>query len=653
MLDIEVDAVMARREGLLTEYVFLLLSNPSYIDYSSHNVRVCGVISSGAWGQGRSSPDRQFYYINGRPCDLKQVSRAINEVYKSFNTHQSPLAVLDFQIPPESVDINVSPDKRTIFVHSETNLIAALRTALEEFFAPSRSSYAVAGASTTVKVMQHTQTLLDMVGTEAINVTQEDEDEEAEDEKMRDAERHVPSTSRRAGFRSASTRAEASRLQRRQLEEAVEEVEEAEEEDEADKSGQVVAHNFSTTQSSSPVPSPTTLNGRIPSSRRRSPSNESIQFEGEVEISQPPSTTSTSSRRRRKSTPPIPVPRPTQTVIDTTTASWSPDRIRKRAVPIAGVSKSGKEARNSLRTRLAGFASQGAVSMQAGSDESMEDEAKEGEEAEEVEEIADTDVDDELEEADPRIEVGGDAEEGPDDMDELMSEEEDVAVAERASETLPHHVGERIDETEALATSTTTPTPSRTTLSRTDGRELSAARTNGASTSALAREASGYRDEITSTNIQGELTLRFNLDRVRSRYKASSAAAAAAPASAKSSRDVYSTMAEGSINAAAGIANRDSVRAEQALSRVISKADFDRMQVLGQFNKGFIIARLTTDEMVALKGEKKATMGSDDLFIIDQHASDEKYNFETLQRTTVIKAQSLIKWVPDQMKHGI
>jgi DNA mismatch repair protein PMS2 len=35
--------------------------------------------------------------------------------------------------------------------------------------------------------------------------------------------------------------------------------------------------------------------------------------------------------------------------------------------------------------------------------------------------------------------------------------------------------------------------------------------------------------------------------------------------------------------------------------------------------------------------------GTDDLFIIDQHASDEKYNFETLQQTTVIKAQSLIR----------
>jgi DNA mismatch repair protein PMS2 len=33
------------------------------------------------------------------------------------------------------------------------------------------------------------------------------------------------------------------------------------------------------------------------------------------------------------------------------------------------------------------------------------------------------------------------------------------------------------------------------------------------------------------------------------------------------------------------------------------------------------------------------------VFIIDQHASDEKYNYETLQQTTVINTQPLIRLV--------
>lgn len=82
---------------------------------SSQMVKVTGLISTAAWGQGRSSPDRQFYYINGRPVDLPVVAKAVNEVYKSFNTHQLPLVVLDFSVPRgmlhvTSDDMNLDTD---------------------------------------------------------------------------------------------------------------------------------------------------------------------------------------------------------------------------------------------------------------------------------------------------------------------------------------------------------------------------------------------------------------------------------------------------------------------------------------------------------------------------------------------------------------
>lgn len=50
-----------------------------------------------------------------------------------------------------------------------------------------------------------------------------------------------------------------------------------------------------------------------------------------------------------------------------------------------------------------------------------------------------------------------------------------------------------------------------------------------------------------------------------------------------------------------------------------------QMEIVGQFNLGFIVARL-----------------EDDLFIVDQHASDEKFRFEKLQRETKIRTQKLI-----------
>ncbi|XP_013909697.1 PREDICTED: mismatch repair endonuclease PMS2, partial [Thamnophis sirtalis] len=66
--------------------------------------------------------------------------------------------------------------------------------------------------------------------------------------------------------------------------------------------------------------------------------------------------------------------------------------------------------------------------------------------------------------------------------------------------------------------------------------------------------------------------------------------------------------------------------AEDELRKEIRKEMFAKMDVVGQFNLGFIIAKLKSD-----------------LFIIDQHATDEKYNFEMLQQHTVLEGQKLIK----------
>ena len=65
---------------------------------------------------------------------------------------------------------------------------------------------------------------------------------------------------------------------------------------------------------------------------------------------------------------------------------------------------------------------------------------------------------------------------------------------------------------------------------------------------------------------------------------------------------------------------------EDRLSLTVSKTDFTHMYISGQFNLGFILARKSNR----------------DLLIIDQHASDEKYNFERLQATTIVQNQRLV-----------
>ena len=63
----------------------------------------------------------------------------------------------------------------------------------------------------------------------------------------------------------------------------------------------------------------------------------------------------------------------------------------------------------------------------------------------------------------------------------------------------------------------------------------------------------------------------------------------------------------------------------QNLNGLLNKDKFDEMQVIGQFNLGFIICRL-----------------NDDLFILDQHACDEKSTYERLLETTTLRVQPLI-----------
>ena len=68
-----------------------------------------------------------------------------------------------------------------------------------------------------------------------------------------------------------------------------------------------------------------------------------------------------------------------------------------------------------------------------------------------------------------------------------------------------------------------------------------------------------------------------------------------------------------------------------ALARVIKKQDFATMDVVGQFNLGFIVARRRKPVAAADRQIGLADAVMDDLFIVDQHAADEKCNFETLQ----------------------
>ncbi|CAH8862993.1 unnamed protein product [Trichobilharzia szidati] len=97
---------------------------------------------------GHSSSERQFIYVNGRPCDLPKLTRLATdlwrrcsrEAYSSItsgislpnrSTYASfPVLVLMLTMPTKTVDINLTPDKRTLLLHHENYVLALAKAVL-------------------------------------------------------------------------------------------------------------------------------------------------------------------------------------------------------------------------------------------------------------------------------------------------------------------------------------------------------------------------------------------------------------------------------------------------------------------------------------------------------------------------------------------
>ncbi|CAH1179554.1 unnamed protein product [Phaedon cochleariae] len=92
------------------------------------------LISSVTHGSGRSTTDRQFYYINSRPCEPAKLMKLVNEVYRQFNSNQYPFVYLNIMTKSLQVDVNVTPDKRQIYIENEKILLGTVKASLLECF---------------------------------------------------------------------------------------------------------------------------------------------------------------------------------------------------------------------------------------------------------------------------------------------------------------------------------------------------------------------------------------------------------------------------------------------------------------------------------------------------------------------------------------
>ena len=532
-------------------------------------IAVEGYVSKAAAGCGRTSGDRQFFYVNGRPVDLPKASKVCNEVYRSLSSvggdqaKHCPVVVLDVKLPAASYDVNVTPDKRTVFMGAEKALLDGLRAGLEHLWEPSRNTYAV-------NKVPLQQGLEDFQGFGRPGVG-------------------TPSASADPEEAEAATGAAAAGRDGRAL-----------------GGGSSPAGSFSPPAEQAP---------------RRSAAQASISKPDFSSFVRPAKERSSAVHQlgsrggdRGRAGP----SKGNQVKLDAL-LSTKPNRRRGPGT------RGGPE----------GLAPDEAPAEDSSSEEEEEEEPEE--EPEEGEEEGEGEEEEEgergpaedLEVAEAEIEAAGlegapasDLKPGQALVEGGASDEEGEGVGEGEQEDDSFRVTPA-KEARAVVDLDITPSPDK------DG-----ARAAAESPSAQLRDVAAAPDEdILMTQAPPEIedagVIQFSLALLKRKHSEATSVdfGCATQLPRKSKKFKASTVDKPSADP--GARDEEEAVALNELERVFDKQNFKKMRVIGQFNLGFIICQL-----------------GDDLFIVDQHASDERKNYEKLQRETVLNRQPLLRALP-------
>ncbi|VDN09255.1 unnamed protein product [Dibothriocephalus latus] len=123
--------------------LFFMTSSGNFFYHRS----VAGFISAppGSTGTaGRSSADRQFVCVNGRPCEFPQVTRLATDLWRRCcreslaasllpsrsTTSNFPVLLLLMDLPQAKVDVNLSPDKRQLLLQWERPVVMKVKAAI-------------------------------------------------------------------------------------------------------------------------------------------------------------------------------------------------------------------------------------------------------------------------------------------------------------------------------------------------------------------------------------------------------------------------------------------------------------------------------------------------------------------------------------------
>ena len=92
-------------------------------------------VISGSVSATKINRDGLFCFLNCRPIDMPRKMRAlVTEMYKLYNPAANVHILWNILAEDNNYDINVSPDKREVFIKNENEVLEELKIKLVEFF---------------------------------------------------------------------------------------------------------------------------------------------------------------------------------------------------------------------------------------------------------------------------------------------------------------------------------------------------------------------------------------------------------------------------------------------------------------------------------------------------------------------------------------
>ncbi|KAF7526286.1 hypothetical protein PCG10_004228 [Penicillium crustosum] len=574
-------------------------------------IQVRGHISRPVFGEGRQTPDRQMFFVNSRPCGLPQIQKAFNEVYKSFNVSQSAFIFADFQMDTNAYDVNVSPDKRQILLHDAGAMIESLKVSLSQLFEDADQT--VPQSSVKPKPLPKQQPLASLPGfVTARELSESSGLRSPSQDQTKESSVETPGASQQSAIqRFASSQASIGSVQAT-----------------PSPARSMRTPRAATTRSSMSTPAPTELEtpaeeisddelfvrqtaqeeseptpiSHEPSSHPSAPDETPSRVRGDLE--EIPNIVQNAFDRMRPRREPAELATITigNRTITSMIGSGSP---RKRVPEDPPLMREPPRRKRRIHTpsrpnifgqHMKSFAAPGSQlddkeDEETFASEDVQDEEDENDISSEIEDTQGTEQEPEDEGSPPPEDAEyvpdqGEAQPEPENTEPPAADENlDEARKKAQEEAIVQRLIHEAEETAVLP------------------QENSANRAKKMSKGAAHRDA--------TTQLVG--TIDGSISRVQSQFTT-----------------LQKTMQVGTKKTQDEATDVGEKTAEDKLSLTVSKNDFAQMRIIGQFNLGFIIA--------VRPGEDH-----DELFIIDQHASDEKFNFERLQAETVVQNQRLVR----------